>query len=200
VLSLEAVLEQSRAFGHLGPGPVSDHLRNAEAFVACLGDNTTTRLLDLGSGGGLPGLVIARAFPSTEIVLLDARERRCEFLRWAAEELDASNISVLWDRSERVAQDPSYRSSFDVVTARSFGPPAVTAENAAGFIREGGRLLVSEPPEPRVWDRQGLSLLGMTVGRLEKTGDSSIQVILQERACDPRYPRPVGVPAKRPLF
>ena len=81
------VLERSRSLGFLGPGSVRVHIEHANGFVAGI-VRAPTRLLDLGSGGGVPGLVLARRWPTSYVVLLDARERRCVFLREAARDLD----------------------------------------------------------------------------------------------------------------
>src|SRR5690606_17211507 len=127
------------------------------------------RVLDLGSGGGVPGLVLAVRRPDLDVVLLDAMSRRCTFLEAAAAELGlAGRVRVVCERAEVAARDPELRGTFDVVVARSFAAPPVTAECAAGFLRVGGRLLVSEPPDhtgEERWPAAPLDELGLTVGR-----------------------------------
>ena len=85
--------------------------------------------------------------------------------------------------------------------ARSFAGPAVTAECGSPFLRVGGRLIVAEPPgcTPERWDPSALAELGL---RLEgaSTGPTSYQSLVQVALCPQRYPRRVGIPAKRPLF
>src|SRR4051794_36896370 len=83
---LVAVLEESRRLGFLGPGPVDVHIAHALAFTA--GRPEATRAVDLGSGGGVPGLVLAQlAWPQCRWVLVDSMVRRCAFLREAVEDL-----------------------------------------------------------------------------------------------------------------
>lgn len=111
-------------------------------------------------------------------------------------------------RAEEAGRDPELRATFDLVTARGFGPPAVVAECAAPFLRPGGLLVVSEPPagEAARWPAAGLAPLGLEpVGpplTLEvgsgQTG--TYQVLHQRIACPERWPRRTGIPAKRPLF
>ena len=79
---LLAVLERSRALGFLGPGPVDDHVAHAQGFVAAL-EGVRGRVVDLGAGGGLPGLVVATARPDLELVLVEAIGKRAAFLREA---------------------------------------------------------------------------------------------------------------------
>src|SRR5205085_3530969 len=104
--------------------------------------------LDLGSGGGLPGLVLAMAQPDLEVVLLDANLRRMSFVGEAVATLELTRrVTVVRARAETSGRDPSCRGSFDLVVARGFGRPAVTAECGAPFLRTGGLPVVSEPPE-----------------------------------------------------
>jgi len=200
---LESVLEEARDLGFLGPGPVVGHIEHAAGFVRAVGTTHPTRVVDLGSGGGVPGLVVALAWPTATICLLDSNERRSLFLARAAGVLGlADRVVVGHARAEEAGRDPAWRARADVVLARSFGPPAVTAECGAPLLAESGRLIVSEPPEGSGdrWPVEPLARLGMRpVGRLEQAF-SRFEVLRQERLCPDEYPRRVGVPAKRPLF
>ena len=196
-------LERGQALGFLGRGPVLTHVDHARGFAAGL-DEPPGRFLDLGSGGGVPGLVLALDWPDAEAVLLDAGERRCVFLREAVERLGLDGrVDVVRDRAEAAGRSPALRGGFDLVVARSFGAPAVTAECAAPFLRVGGRLVVSEPPAdaddtPR-WPADGLSQLGLALGDTWRT-EYGYQSLVQHAPCPDRYPRRVGQVAKRPLF
>lgn len=201
--TLIRVLERSRELGFLGPGPVEFHVEHARTFVGLV--SAGRRVLDLGSGGGLPGLVLLRACPQLELlVLLDAMERRGEFLRWAVDELGApSTVEVVTSRAETAARTEDLRGQFDTVVARSFGRPAVTAECSVGFLEgPGARLLVSEPPEPDAgrWPAAGLTRLGLRAERRHEGAGGTIQeLVLAEDVLD-TWPRRDGLPAKRPLF
>lgn len=194
------LLERSRELGFLGPGPIEPHIEHARRFAAALDGLRPARALDLGSGGGLPGLVLVSAWPSTDWSLLDANQRRTDFLHQAVETLGlTARVSVLRGRAEELGHDPSLRGKFDLVVARSFGKPAVTAECAAGFLQIGGLLVVSEPPGVTTasrWDPDGLRELG-----LEDSGQQAgCQVLRAITSCPDRFPRRVGIPGKRPLF
>jgi 16S rRNA (guanine527-N7)-methyltransferase len=193
------VLEDARSYGFLGPGPIDAHLESAQRFLGALEPRKPGRILDLGSGGGAPALPLAVWLPEAEFVLLDAMERRTQFLTEAVARLGVGNrVVVVRDRAETAGRLPALRGSFDTVTARSFGPPAVTAECGAPFLRVGGILVVSEPPETADrWPASGLDELGMR--RLG--GDSAgVAVLEQESLCPDRYPRRSGIPTKRPIF
>lgn len=197
------VLDEARELGFLGPGPVAGHIEHAAGFVQAAGDEHPGRVVDLGSGGGVPGLVVAGSWPGAVLYLLDSNERRVLFLARAVAALGlADRVIVGHARAEDAGRDPAWRGRADVVLARSFGPPAVTAECAAPLLAVGGRLIVSEPPDETAdrWPELPLARLGLrAVGRFEQAF-SRFQVLRQEERCPEAYPRRVGVPAKRPLF
>jgi 16S rRNA (guanine527-N7)-methyltransferase len=199
--TLEEALEESRSRGFLGPGPLEPQIEHARGFAGSQG-RAPDSFLDLGCGGGLPGLVLVSMWPSAGAVLLDAMVRRAEFLEEACARLGTSDrVRVVCARAEDAARAPELRAQFDLVTARSFGPPAVTAECAVGFLRLGGRLVVSEPPEdsPQRWPESGLSALGLAMVA-PATAAHRYAVIERSGGLDDRFPRRVGVPGKRPIW
>jgi 16S rRNA (guanine527-N7)-methyltransferase len=124
--------------GLLGPREVPRlwhrHLLNC-AVVAELIERRRDTLLDLGSGAGLPGLVLAMVLPDMAVTLLEPMERRCRFLSECVTELGLGNVSVLRGRAE----DITLRT--DVVTARAVAPLPRLADLAMGVVRPGGMIL-----------------------------------------------------------
>jgi 16S rRNA (guanine527-N7)-methyltransferase len=122
-----------------------------------------------------------------------------EVLRW---EDAPSSANVINGRVEVLARLPELEEGFELVTARSFGPPAVTAECAARLLRLEGLLIVSEPPDDEQrsrWDSPGLAKLGFrSEGRVRH--GAAFQVIRKIKATPRMFPREVGVPGKNPLF
>lgn len=206
---LVGLLEESRRRGFLGPGPVEDHLDHARAF-AVAAQVPPASAVDLGAGGGLPGLVLAVvAWPATRWVFLDAQLRRTAFLEDAVDALGiADRVEVVTGRAEDFGRDPSHRGVHDLVVARSFGPPAVTLECAAPLLTIGGALVVSEPPDAVTaerWPHAGVALLGAGAASeavVDRPGGEPVHLVRIEQlqSCPERYPRRVGIPAKRPLF
>lgn len=196
---LREVLERSKQLGFLGPGDIDAHLHHASGFVELV---STGSVLDLGSGGGLPGLILARRCPALDLTLLDSNERRVAFLRGAVRALGyAHRVDVVLGRAERLAWQEGLREQFDAVTARSFGAPAVTGECAVGFLKRGGRLLVSEPPtSPDRWPREQLALIGLAPGRSFSFATATIRELIRLDTPIDGVPRAVGVPARHPLF
>ena len=225
---MRAGLARAQSLGFLGDVDLDDQIEHAVGFAAAFEqtrDQSATstprgappgRWLDLGSGGGLPGLVVAQRWERSRAVLLDANLRRTDFLTEAVHELGWDDrVEVARARAEDAGRDPAYRASLDAVLARSFGAPAVVAECAAPLLVIGGLLVVSEPPasvgeraplepgdappDPLRWPASGLIELGLVPRRVIR-GRFSYQVLEQVAPCPDRYPRRAGMPAKRPLY
>jgi 16S rRNA (guanine527-N7)-methyltransferase len=99
------------------------------------------RLLDVGSGGGLPAIPIAIARPGLSVTLLEATAKKCRFLEDAAARLGLTNARVWNGRAETAGHDPALRETFDVCTARAVGAMRVLAEYTLPFLRRGGELV-----------------------------------------------------------
>jgi 16S rRNA (guanine527-N7)-methyltransferase len=141
-------------------------------------------------------------WPESRWTLIDASTRRAAFLREAVGALDLSyRAEVLRQRAEEAGRDSQHRGKADLVVARSFGPPAVTAECAAPFLRTDGFLIVAEPPGgvPKRWPTGPLARLGLVPDQ-NQNAPVALQRLRQAHRCPARYPRRPGIPAKRPLY
>jgi 16S rRNA (guanine527-N7)-methyltransferase len=211
---------EAQRFGFVGPADVGDHIVHAQRFVEAVeaveatGPAFTGRALDLGTGAGIPGLILAAHWPASRWLLIDGKERRMGPLEDAIDQLGLSDrVAVRCERAEVLGHEPGLRESFDLVVSRSFGPPAATAESGAALLEIGGHLAVSEPPvaggtaggasgsksgrgSPR-WADEPLRALGLV---RSAASTPQVQVFEKVAATPDDRPRRVGVPAKRPLF
>jgi hypothetical protein len=203
---LLGVLDRARSLGFLGPGPLRVHLEHSARYDAAIRrslappDNVAegTWILDLGSGGGLPGLPLAYWRSDYRVVLVEAGQRRCDFLRSAIDELRLSaTTQVAEGRAESLARSLGLRGRFDVVVSRGFGPPALTLECAVAFVKDGGRILISEPPSRRLWP--SLDLDGLRVDySAAHPGLAAFSITGDPRAS--KYPRALRTMRRSPLF
>lgn len=161
-------LRDAQRLGFFGAASVASMVEHAGGFVDALAAVPDgARVVDLGSGGGLPGLVIATERPGLSVVLVDRRQKRTDFLERAVRRLSLDTVEV-WCRDVRdvvrsVADGAAPR--FDAVTARGFGPPDLTLRLAAGLVATHGRIVVSEPPSGDRWSPVLLAELGLDGAR-----------------------------------
>lgn len=174
------------------------------------------RLIDIGAGGGLPGIPIAVCMPGVRVTLLDSTEKKCDFLRHAAAELGLTNVSVIHDRAEHAGQhrgeridsggttrfEGALRGVFDVVTARAVGRLATLLEITVPFARVGGlcALVKGEQAESELAEaKQALHLLHAAHAGTIVTPTGRVVVIEKLRDTPRDYPRADGEPKRKPL-
>lgn len=162
---LVAVLTASQQLGFLGARPITEVIVHAQAFVSALdgisaeGTEPPT-VIDLGSGGGVPGLVIAHDRPDLQVTLLDRRSKRTDFLERMVRRLGWSDrVTVVCADAHDLVQRSS--GHYAAAVARGFGPPEVTLGMGAALVRNGGRIVISEPPGGDRWDPGLLERVGV---------------------------------------
>ena len=165
-------------------------------------------VLDLGAGGGLPGLPIKILLPQIKLTLLDASARKSAFLREVAGAADLDGVEVVTARAEDAGRQPAYRERFDLVLARAVAPLPVLLELALPFLRLGGRLAApkgSRALSELAASRGALQTLGgavLSTEPLRAPGGRYQQRLLLIEKTGPtpqRYPRKAGIPQQRPL-
>lgn len=206
---LRAWLLRAQEIGFIGPKPVELVYEHSLGFADVVDQLLRTGLLpssfraiDLGSGAGVPGIFLALWFPDSQFTLVDSMKKRYRFLEEITSSLGLSTrVTIFGGRSEEAALSVGMREEFDLVTARGFANPSATAENASGFLKRNGILLVSEPPirSPDRWSESALQSLGFGVMNLEQL---EFSYRWMRKNLSPRgiFPREVGIPEKFPLF
>lgn len=193
--------EEGQRLGAVGPGPVARQFEHAKALAEQLPSPNIA--LDLGSGAGVPGLALAGLWPASRWVLVDAAARRVRLLERAIVDLGWSDrVEAYHGRAEDLARTPELRGRFGLVVARSFGPPAVTAECGAGFVADGGLLVVTEPRDDAGdrWSAEALEPLSLTPLPSPPSDRVAVQRLQRQGELPEWVPRRAGRPAKRPLF
>ena len=162
-------------------------------------------LIDVGSGGGLPGLPLKIAVPSLQVTLIESDGRKAAFLTQACARLGLAGVRVVGRRAEEAAHDPELRETFDVAVARALAPMPVLVELCLPFVRVGGRLLAQKTRDEDVHAADhAISVLGGGSLRIKaapsRARSSGVIVVIDKASPTPSgYPRRAGVPSRRPL-
>jgi 16S rRNA (guanine527-N7)-methyltransferase len=164
-----------------------------------------TKLIDVGTGAGFPGLPLAIARRDVQVALLESKQKRCAFLHTVITALGLTNATVLCARAEDLAVPP-HRNHYDVAMARAVAPLNELAEYLLPYVRIGGQALCWKGPAVKNELDSGRIASMELGGRLEQLvsleipGRSHyIQVIRKLRPTPKKYPRKAGMPAKFPL-
>jgi 16S rRNA (guanine527-N7)-methyltransferase len=191
--------------------PQEIHVKHFLDSLTCLlafRDSTIGRLVDIGTGAGLPGIPIKIIFPKMQLTLVESVGKKAEFCRHVVRELDLPGVEVLQQRAETLGRDPAYREQYDWAVARAVAILPVLAEYLLPLVRVGGSMLAmkgeSGPAEAHSADH-ALRVLGghlrqLVPVTLPGVAEERYLVLIDKVAATPNgYPRKVGVPAKRPL-
>ena len=189
------------------PGLVSgpaDHLvEDSLVLLEHLDDAKT--LVDVGSGGGLPGLPLKIVRPDIAVTLVEADSGKAAFLVQACARLGLTDVEVLARRAEDVGHDARYRESFDVAVARALAPLPTLVELCLPLVRIGGKLLAQKTDKEKVGAAErALRLLGGSLDAVSAAPSTAraagTVVVISKTAATPAiYPRRPGVPARKPL-
>lgn len=166
------------------------------------------RIMDLGSGGGIPGIVLAVALPDCEFTLLDATGKKVKFQQEVVDSLQLPNVRTVQGRAEELGHDINWRNSFDVVSARAVTSLSALMELGLPFVAMKGWLVL--PKGVEIEDELGIARkaagkLGGTIVSNEILPDSGSEVdtrlvlVRKDSATPSTYPRRVGLPARSPL-
>lgn len=165
------------------------------------------RLIDIGSGGGFPGLVLAILSHDTKITLVEADKKKGEFLLQVKRALNLENAEILIQRAEEVGHEPEYRERYDLCTSRAVAPVRVLLEYSLPLIKTGGLVVMWKGKncgQEIIEAENAMTILGAGETSVYKYNlmdelDRSLVVVEKVMSTPQKYPRRVGVPGKRPL-
>jgi len=146
-------------------------------------------VVDVGAGGGAPGIPLAAALPEREVVLLEANRRKCDFLESVAREFP--NVRVVWGRAEE--QEPD---RFGVAVAKALAPPPIALEWCLPLVAPGGAALLLVGPSA---DVAAAARVSAQLGGGEPEGHPGILVVTKLGPTPTGFPRRPGIARKRPL-
>lgn len=183
---------------------ITGHLYDSLAVSMPKGET----VLDVGTGGGFPGLPLAVCYPERRFTLLDATAKKIEAVKQIADTAEIHNVDFLVGRAEALSREEKYRESFDIVTSRAVAAYGVLSELCLPFVRTGGYFLAWKGPGAQdeiIESGKAATILG---GKQPEIKDKNVlknhgvHVIIfceKKHETPKKYPRSFGQIKKKPL-
>ncbi len=167
------------------------------------------RVIDIGTGAGLPGIPLKIVSPGIDLTLLEATAKKARFLEHLIGRLGLDRVAIATGRAEEIAHDNRYREKFDLALARALASLPVLVELALPFCEVGGCCIAQKKGDIEGEVAQALKAIEVMGGKLREIkpvelaglDDKRCLIIIdKERSTPPEYPRRPGRPAKRPII
>jgi len=186
---------------------LADHFLDSLSVLLCTCLFNGCSLLDIGSGAGFPGIPLKIVFPEIDLIMVESRQKRADFLDRIISELKLSKAAVIKTRAEVVGRDPDFRRKADVVVARAVAELSVLLEYALPLLSDGGWFVALKGPKGKAEAEEAEAVANYLGGELKEIisvkliPDKVRNLILWQKVKETprRYPRRTGLPGKRPL-
>ncbi len=184
------------------------HFIDSIMSVPCEEFQKAKKIIDVGTGGGFPGIPLALAAPDKEFVLMDSLNKRIKIINQLCEEIGITNVTAVHARAEELAKNKAHRQQYDLCVSRAVANLSTLSEYCLPFIKQGGWFLSYKGPDTdkELSDaKKAIRILGGQIDReelasLESSGlEHKIIFIKKVKDTPAKYPRKAGTPSKDPL-
>ncbi len=191
-----------------GQAIVIRHFLDSLSLAPYLGTAQGKHLIDIGSGAGFPGLPLKIVFPDLILTLVESVQKKADFLEMVVKQLEIRTCKVVCRRAEEIGQSADHREKYDFAAARAVAGLSTLVEYILPLLRIGGVALAPKGKAAHQETQQGMKAIRVLGGELRKVAPVEVPGLAEERylviidkiAATPiKYPRRVGIPAKRPL-
>lgn len=184
------------------------HFLDSVSCALVMAGTTISRVIDIGSGAGFPGVPLKIVFPMMHLTLVESVTKKASFLNAVVQDLDLDEVEVLTVRAEQVGQDSAHRETYDWAVARAVARLPTLAEYLLPLVRVGGYALAQKggnAAQEVELAEDAIQTLGGAVERVEPVALPGVDdlrhliVIKKISATPTKYPRRAGIPGKRPI-
>jgi 16S rRNA (guanine527-N7)-methyltransferase len=205
-LLLEENKKQNLISRKAGTEEIEQHIKDSVAILKWV-SLTDQQVIDIGSGAGFPGLILAMACPESSVTLVESDLKKSGFLQYVCSELELSNVTIIRDRVETLGQAGEHRNRYDVCTCRAVAAMRVVLEYGIPLLKPEGQLLLWKGSGYQREIAESQTALKILGGRIEEVyfynllqeRDRAIVAVRKIRPTPPQFPRRIGAPAKKPL-
>lgn len=179
-----------------------------QEFREALSQGKEIKLVDVGTGGGFPGVPIKIVNPEINLTLVDSSRKKIQFLEHLRQVLNLESVEIIWSRAEDAARQENHRERYNWVVARALAEFPVLAEYLLPFCRVGGYVVAYKGPKIHQELENSVEVISLLGGRVVKLHQVRVTafespryllLIAKESPTPSLYPRRPGIPAKRPL-
>ena len=170
--------------------------------------NDNSKVVDVGTGAGFPGIPLSIMNPTLKITLVDSLNKRLIFLQEVVDKLNLKNVEIVHARAEEFGQNKKYRESFDVSTSRAVANLSTLSEYLIPLVKVGGKVIsmkASEAQEEIDEAKKAIEILGGAIEKIDEFNlpqsdiGRTVIIIRKERTTPNKYPRKPGTPSKEPI-
>lgn len=182
------------------------HFIDSITILKYIDDNS--KLVDVGTGAGFPGVPLSIMNPTLKITLVDSLNKRLIFLQEVVKELNLKNIEIVHTRAEEFGQNKNYREKFDIATSRAVANLATLSEYLVPLVKIGGKIISMKASNAKEEINDAQKAIEVLGGKIEKIEEFDLPesdigrtiIIIDKNKCTPAiYPRKAGTPAKEPI-